>query len=217
MGSNSDQWVADIASFVRNGFGNTGTAGDSRPTSRACAAADGATQDAMDGRRARSARCRGRSLPDASWKVTASHDARPAPQANAEGGYNYVGNAAGALSFLGWTTGVPQQAGMWFQIELPAPVMLAEIQFTSSTDRRRVRRAGAWTFPRRYQVQVSSDGTTWSAPVAEGEGSPGHDRDHFAPAARGSCASRRRPAVDNAPPWSMRLLRLYAASEQTAR
>ena len=34
--------------------------------------------------------------------------------------------------FLGWTTGVPQQPGMWFQVELPAPVMLTELQFTSS-------------------------------------------------------------------------------------
>ena len=62
-------------------------------------------------------------VPDASWKVTASHDGRPAPQANAEGGYNFLGDAAGALNFLGWTTGVPQQAGMWFQIELPAPLL----------------------------------------------------------------------------------------------
>ena len=95
-------------------------------------------------------------LADSSWKITASHDSRPAPQANAEGGYNYLGNAAGAVSFLGWTTGVAQQAGMWFQIELPAPVMLAEIQFTSSMIGGRGGVPGTWTFPRGYQVQVSS-------------------------------------------------------------
>ena len=27
------------------------------------------------------------------------------------------------------------------------------------------------TFPRGYRVEVSTDGTTWSAPVAEGQGS----------------------------------------------
>ena len=40
-------------------------------------------------------------VPDAPWKVTASHEGRPAPQANAEGGYNYRGSAAGRVNFPG--------------------------------------------------------------------------------------------------------------------
>jgi hypothetical protein len=38
------------------------------------------------------------------WKATASHNADAAPR---------------ALSLTSWNTGVPQQAGMWFQVELP--------------------------------------------------------------------------------------------------
>src|SRR6185436_4884885 len=39
--------------------------------------------------------------------------------------------APGALTFTTWNTGAPQQPGMWFQVELPEAVRLAEIQFES--------------------------------------------------------------------------------------
>ena len=142
------------------------------------------------------------------WKVTASHDAHPAPHANAAGGYNYLSTASGALTYLGWTTGAPQQPGMWFQIELPAPVTLTELQFSSS---RTGDDDGGWTFPRRYQVQVSTDGTTWSAPVAEGEGRPGTTVITFPPVNAKFVRITQTAAVENAPPWSMRHLRLYEA------
>jgi hypothetical protein len=54
--------------------------------------------------------------PQPTWKVTASHN----PDA-----------AAGAFTFASWTTGAPQQPGMWFQVELPEPTIITELQFTS--------------------------------------------------------------------------------------
>ena len=214
MGSNSDQWVADIASYLRNSFGNNGTLASTADVARVRAATGARGPWTVAELEA--------SLPrpvvaDASWKITASHDSRPAPQANAEGGYNYLGNAAGAVSFLGWTTGVPQQAGMWFQIELPAPVMLAEIQFTSSMIGGRAGAPGAWTFPREYQVRVSTDGTTWSEPVAEGQGRPGTTVITLPPVRARFVRIMQTAADDNLPPWSMRLLRLYAAADNPGR
>jgi hypothetical protein len=156
-------------------------------------------------------------VPDASWKVTASHDGRPAPQANAEGRYNYIGDAAGALSFLGWTTGVPQQPGMWFQIELAAPAPLTEIQFASSAMGGRAGVPAAWTFPRRYQVQVSTDGAAWSAPVAEGDGTPGTTVIAFAPVNARFVRITQTAGGEGGPPWSMRLLRLYTGPNPSAR
>ena len=206
MGSNNDQWIADVASYVRNSFGNNGALATPADVARVRAA----TGTRGSGRlRSWRPRCRARSSPTPTWKVTASHDARPAPQANADGGYNYLSTAAGALTYLGWTTGAPQQPGMWFQIELPAPVTLTELQFSSSRTGRRRRRG--WTFPRRYQVQVSTDGTTWSAPVAEGEGRPGTTVITFAPVSAKFVRITQTAAVENAPPWSMRHLRLYEA------
>src|SRR5207248_3217165 len=52
------------------------------------------------------------------WKATASHNAA---------------KARGAFDFTGWTSGEPQAPGMWFQVELPEPVTLTEVQFESPT------------------------------------------------------------------------------------
>ena len=158
-------------------------------------------------------RCRVRSFPMPTWKVTASHDARPAPQANAEGAYNFIGNAAGALSFLGWTTGVPQQAGMWFQIELPAardadrdPVHVVDC-------RRRPRRRPGLDVPaplpgagveRRHHVERAG---------RRRRGRAGHDVITFAPVSAKFVRITQTATVTDAPPWSMRLLRLYQAPQ----
>ena len=114
MGSNNDDWIAAIASYVRNSFGNTGSVITPADVARVRAAAgDRSTPWTVDEIEA--------ALPvllpsQPTWKATASH------------------NSAAAASALGngtWTTGEPQQAGMWFQIELPAAAPITEIQFTS--------------------------------------------------------------------------------------
>jgi mono/diheme cytochrome c family protein len=215
MGSNKDQWIADITSYVRNSFGNTGTFATAEDVARVRSAAGDRklpwTIEELN------ASLPGLLVPDASWKTTASHDSRPAPQPNADGGYNFIGNAAGALSFLGWTTGVPQQAGMWFQIELPEPRVLVEIQFTSSSTGGRGGAPVTWTFPRSYQVQVSADGNAWGAPVAQGQGSPGTTVISFAPVSAKFIRITQTAAVTDGPPWSMRLLRLYQAPGAATR
>ena len=210
MGSNKDQWIADVASYVRNSFGNSGTFATAGDVARARASSGDRkapwSVTELDASLPRAL------VPAPSWKVTASHDARPAPRANADGGYNFIGDAAGGLSFLGWTTGVPQQAGMWFQIELPAPVMLTEIQFTSSTTGGRGGVPPSSTFPRAYQVQVSDDGVAWSAPVAQGLGVPGITTITFAPVSAKFVRITQTATVTDSPAWSMRLLRLYQAA-----
>jgi mono/diheme cytochrome c family protein len=208
MGTNTDQWVADVTSFVRNGFGNTGTVATAADVARVRAAVGARgpwTSPELESTLPRAL------VPDSTWKVTASHDARPAPQANPEGGFNYIVDAAGALSFLGWTTGVPQQAGMWFQVELPTVQKLTEIQFTTMPVGGRGNSPAAWTYPRRYQVQVSPDGATWGPAIAEGEGGPGTTVIAFAPVDAKFVRITQTAAGDDAPPWSMRLLRLYVA------
>ncbi len=208
MGTNKDEWIADVSSFVRNSFGNT--AGFVTPADVARARAGSGsrrtpwTVDELD-----------RTLPralvaDANWRVTASHDAQPAsPSANAAGGFNFHVNAAGALTYLGWTTGVAQAAGMWIQVELPAPVQLTELQFSSSTSGGGRAGPAVSTHPRRYRVEVSTDGKTWSAPVAEGEGMPGVTTITFSPIAGRFIRITQTASVPDAPPWSMRLLRIF--------
>ena len=216
LGSNSDQWIADVASFVRNSFGNSGTFVTPADVARVRAATSHRstlwTVEELERSIPRPL------VPDGSWKVTASHDAQPTPNSNAGGGFNFAINAAGALSFLGWTTGVPQEPGMWLQIELPASVTLTEIQFTSSTTGGG--RGGpppVSTYPRGYRVQLSLDGQTWSDPVAEGAGTPGVTVIPFAPVTARFVRIMQTTSVPDALPWSMRLLRLYEAPSNEGR
>ena len=194
MGSNKDDWIAAVTSYVRNSFGNTGI-GDRSRRRRESPRRGRQSQDGVDRRRDRSlAACRAPSTP--AWKATASH------------------NAAGAANALGagtWTSGDPQQAGMWFQIELPTASPITEIQFTSPPGPGG-RRGGAPATPGSplaYSVQVSMDGRTWSTPVAEGQGSGRRTMIAFKPVEAKFVRITQTATAATAPPWTVRGLRLY--------
>jgi mono/diheme cytochrome c family protein/glucose/arabinose dehydrogenase len=210
MGANKDEWVADVASYVRNSFGNSGVFVTVQDVGRVRAStADRKTPwtaDELDASVPRPL------VPDPSWKATASHESRPAPVSNAAGNYNFQGSPRDALGVLGWSTGVPQQEGMWFQIELPAPVLLTEVQFGSLMAGGGRSGPPIWTFPRAYQIQLSADGTSWSAPVASGQGREGTIVATFAPASARFVRITETATTPDAPAWGMRLLRLYSAT-----
>jgi hypothetical protein len=124
------------------------------------------------------------------WKVSASHNAA---------------RAASALTFQGWSTQAPQQAGMWLQIELPAAAHVAEVQFNEGGGGRRG--APAVAAPKRYQVQVSTDGQAWST-VAEGPGAATTSLT-FPPASARFVRLVQTAGAENAAPWNVQALRLY--------
>ena len=211
LGANRDQWIADVASYVRNSFGNTGTFVTASDVARVRTATTGRstlwTVPELEASLPKPL------VPDAGWIVTASHEGQPENRRdNPAGGFNFEITAAGALSFLGWTTGVPQQAGMWLQVELPAPVSLVEMQFTSSpTGGGRGGPPPDSLHPRGYRVQVSADGVAWSDPIAEGAGVPGVTTITFAPVTARFVRITQTADVQDAPPWFMRMLRLFEA------
>ncbi|HEY7055812.1 MAG TPA: c-type cytochrome, partial [Vicinamibacterales bacterium] len=184
MGGQNDEWIADIASYVRNSFGNTGTFVASSDVARVRAAtADHKTTWNPAEIEA--------SLPvlmesPSGWTLTASHNSE---------------NAMRALTLAGWNSAEPQRVGMWFQIELPDPTTVSEIQLDAAGGGRLggggAGRAAAAArgndpaaaqnsagaagrggrgavppapagYPREYQVQLSLDGKTWGTPVASG-------------------------------------------------
>jgi mono/diheme cytochrome c family protein len=161
MGTNTDEWLADVASFVRNSFGNSAGIVSAEQVAAVRTATARKTPWTL-----------AELLPTvptplgnvAEWKVSASH--------NAAAAVNVLGGTPGAR----WDSGAPQQPGMWFQIELPQPVTVAELQIASLVPAaggrgRGGRGAGpAALGPVAYSVQVSSDGTTWGPPVAQGAG-----------------------------------------------
>jgi mono/diheme cytochrome c family protein/glucose/arabinose dehydrogenase len=216
MATNTDEWIASVASYVRNSFGNSGPLVTPADVARVRAATatrkESWAVDALLG-----------TLPSPlpvlpTWKATASHNAAA---------------AAGGLNFAGWTTGTPQQAGMWFQLELPEPATVTEVEFISAAPAgggggRGGRGAGAGApgtagaappppvapspgFPREYKVEVSLDGAAWK-PVANGTGSGRTTIATFAPVPAKFVRITQTASVDDAPPWSIQRLRLYAAS-----
>jgi mono/diheme cytochrome c family protein len=202
-GGNRDEWVAEVASFVRTSFGNSGSFVSAADVARTRAATGSRTAPWTYSELV--ATLPRPLVPDASWRVTASHQASSRSTAYMET------SPAGAMNFLGWTTGDPQQAGMWLQVELPQAVRLTELQFVSPTIGGGRAGPAVSTHPRGYRVEMSTDGTTWSAPVAEGAGAAGTTTITFAPVTAKFVRITQTATTADAPPWSMRLLRLYQA------
>jgi mono/diheme cytochrome c family protein len=192
MGTNSDQWIADVATFIRNSFGNSASVVSAADVARVRAETAGRaqmwTQADLDA-----------SLPrpltaDAAWRVTASHNAEL---------------AAGAIDRTGqpgpgrWNSGIGQTDGIWFQVELPRPTLIAGLEFESVPQN---------TFPRTYRVEISMDGTAWSAPVATGVGAGRVTSIGFAPveARFVRITQTTAAAINNVPVWAIGRLRLFA-------
>ena len=237
LGVNDDQWIAAIASYVRNSFGNRASFVSAADVAKARAAT--AARKALWTPEELEASVPRVMVAQPTWKVTASHNAQA---------------AGGALTFTTWNTSAPQQPGMWFQVELPEAARLTEIQFESPAGRGgggggrgRANAPAAGPggappatnapnqpaaeapappafeqppamYPRGHKVEVSMDGQSWTA-VAEGP----------APAARPAGQTtiiRFEPVrarfvkitqtATAEPPinWSIQRLRLYEVPQQ---
>ncbi|HUE96396.1 MAG TPA: discoidin domain-containing protein, partial [Longimicrobiaceae bacterium] len=199
MGENPDEWVAAVSSYIRNTFSNQ--APPISPEQVAAVRAANAGRSAPFTYAQLVASIPVLLEPQQNWRVTASHSARMVVGATAE--------PAGAFTFEGWTTGRAQEAGMWFQVELPAATRLTEIEFTSPTQGGRgnpPRRAA----PQAYRVETSMNGTSWTS-VAEGqpEGTAATTIT-FEPVQARFVRITQTASAEDAPVWTMHRLKLYA-------
>ncbi len=218
MGEQKDQWIADVASTVRNSFGNRTDFITPADVARVRAAnASRKTSWKEDDLLA--------ALPkqmviEPSWKVTSSDN----PDL-----------AMNALTITPWTSGKPQTAGMWLQLELPTPAKITELTFESAAvaPENVATRAGQPTrtagggargggpapappepgFPRAYQIQTSMDGATWSKPVATGTGIGVVTDANFAPVQAKFIRVTQTGSAANAPMWSVQKLRLFEVAK----
>jgi hypothetical protein len=149
MENNDDDWIASIASYVRNSFGNKGSIVTPAEVARVRAAMKARTEPwTLEELRAM--------LPQAplanrqQWKLTSSHNPAKA-QGCVDGSIN-----------TRWDTGKEQSPGMWFQIELPQPTDIAGLLLDST--------GSGNDYPRGYRVELSNNGTQWNTPVATGKG-----------------------------------------------
>ncbi len=158
MNTNSDDWIASVSSYVRNSFGNRGsflTADDVKRLRVGARAQPWTEKELIE------------ALPASlgstqNWKVTASLNAG-------------TGSAAiDRKDSTRWNTNANQAPGQWFQVELPAETKVAGIAMDCG--------GSINDYPRGYTVQLSPDGTAWSAPVAAGKGTGAITEITFAPA-----------------------------------
>ena len=147
MANNTDEWIADIASYVRKSFGNSGRFIEkaevaklrkelaSRTTPWTTEELNSFGPQPIVNRK--------------TWKLTSSHNPKDLGQA-------IDGNIESR-----WDTHVPQSAGMWLQIELPQPTAMSGLVLDTGRSR------GDW--PRRWKIELSQDGKTWDKPISEGQ------------------------------------------------
>jgi mono/diheme cytochrome c family protein len=162
MAENSDDWVASIASFIRFSFDNGASSVEPDDVARVRTATE--KQSNAYQYKVLKASVPMELIPSEDWEVTASH-AVPIRK----GG---TGKPKAAFTFEGWSTGVPQTAGMWFQIAFPEIVMINEIQFMSEEIRQgtfKERLPSILTYPRNVIIETSKDGKKWTE-VFAGEG-----------------------------------------------
>ena len=228
MGTQTDQWIADIGSYIRNAFGNSGTFISPSDVARVRAETkDRTTPWTAAGIEA--------ALPvlmqsHTGWKASASHNA-----ASAQG-----------LTLAGWTSSEPQRPGMWFQVELPEAATVTEVQFDAAGggrlggggNRGRGSRGaapgGAGTagadageagggrgaaapppvigYPRQFRVELSLDGNKWQA-VAEGSGAP-LTTAAFKPVRTKYTRISQTAEAPAAPPWVVQNLRIFRTPDR---
>jgi hypothetical protein len=61
-----------------------------------------------------------------------------------------------------WATGAPMKGGEWFTVELPTEENIAGLALDSQ--------ASNQDYPRKYKIEVSSNGTQWNPTDAQGDG-----------------------------------------------
>jgi mono/diheme cytochrome c family protein len=217
MGQNTDAWIASVASFIRANFENESSI--IKPEDVARVRKETANQSKPYTFDALWSSVPKMILPSDDWKVTASHTGEVRKGSTA--------TPKAAFSFEGWTTGVTQKEGMWFQVEFPKPVTVSEIQFKSPSIRRSRENdpPPIQTSPKGYRVEVSNDGKAWKAIVPNGEGTGSNSVIRFASTETKFLriiltqsqeiihGERRGQPFDYEVVWNMRELKLFGVAQ----
>lgn len=146
MGNNSDEWIADVACYIRKAFGN-----------------QGALISKQDVKKLRT-ETKSRTLP---WTIEELRAKFPQPIAGRESwklkasNPKELANALDGNPATRWTSGASQVGGEWLVVELPVETELAGLLLDSA--------ASPSDYPRGYTVATSSNGTDWNQPLLTGK------------------------------------------------
>ncbi len=151
MASFEDQWIADVASYIRKAFGNSGKIVAKKEVAALRKDLSKRTTPwTIEELRALSPQPL---LNRAAWKLTASHNVKE------------VVKAIDGDLITRWDTRKPQSPDMWFQIDLPEPTDITGLILDTGKSRN--------DYPRQYKIELSINGTEWEKPTLQGEGEAG--------------------------------------------
>ena len=212
MKNQSDEWIADVISFVRNGLSNEASL--IKPEQVAKVRAATANQKSLY-QFDQLIKTIPQELQQTGLKATASHTTSTRIGGNV--------SPLSALTYEGWTTGEKQKKGMWYQLEFPTEVTLAEINFTAPQTVKPgwqpnpklppgQPRPFIQTFPRTFTIETSADGKTWQPTASELKGQSGENIISLASTKAKFLKITLNEGLETEAdkiPWSMRQLKIF--------
>ncbi len=148
LGANTDDWIADVACYVRKAFDNDGPLVTKRAVKRVRAATeDRATPWTIEELNTDDPQPMDSQV---GWKLSASHNAPD------------IGRIIDGDKATRWTSHDLQVPGMWVQIEFPDVTTVAGVVLDCAPS--------PSDYPLGYEVEISDDGHTWGRPVLHGKG-----------------------------------------------
>jgi mono/diheme cytochrome c family protein len=212
MKDHSDEWVADVISYIRNGLSNDASLITPQQVAKIRSAT--MTQTSMY-QYAKLIKIVPNELPlQKDWKVTASNTAST----------RIGGNVAptSAFTYEGWSSGSKQVKGMWYQIEFSTETNLTEMSFNAPQT---IKKGFVFkpnmppspspfiqTYPRAFSVETSSDGRNWEQNIAEMKGKDGENIISFASTKTKFLRIKLNedlPKDSEEIPWSMRQVKIF--------
>ncbi len=210
MKEQSDEWMADVLSFIRNGLSNEASL--ITPAQVSAVRNKTAGQSGMYAFENLI-----RSVPSElalsqGLKISASHTASTRIGGNV--------SPASAFTYEGWSTGINQEQGMWYQIGFPQATALSEIHFNAQAMVKRgwvpdpkkpgEPRPMIQTFPRVISIETSSDGNHWQTVIHNLKTSSG---DNFIPVDATGIRYIRIRLEEGTPgediPWTMKQIKIF--------
>ncbi len=192
MNTNDDAWVAAVASYVRNSFGNHGAMVDPTEVKRI-------RMVSKDRKEPWTVETLQQQLPQRiiakGWKITASHAAESALLANDQKAETH------------WSTPTNQVVGQWIQVELPQETTISGLRLDQSK--------AANDYPQSYKLELSLDGVKWTK-ISQINGIPGTSEQFFVPV-RTKFVKVTLTGAQKDKPWSIAELELFAEAPLLTR
>lgn len=188
MSSNDDQYIAAVASYIRNDFGNSGSFVSADYVAKI--RKDTEQKDGNYQYDALLAEVPKVLAPQDNWKVTASSTSLQGVGSTRDPSY--------VFGFKGWKTDGNLKNGSWFQVELPKAAALTELSFESRDEMNLGK----------FKVMVSLDGKQWTE-VAQAKGNQGANTVSWDNNTEAKFL-KIESLEEGEKPWNMRKLNIYA-------